>query len=144
MLVVIVQPDRDILDFIELLSMRPVRSLDMALKICRRKRQLQMLHDPVHGSRNSGSRPSSNFGCRLSALGFQPNLLKSFSKDKESTNEGGEHENKKNHVHNDLVIGLGPFHPLPNSGAPHHRYDVCLRPEHDLLADGQGIPVGKT
>ena len=33
LLVVLVQPDRDILDFIELLPMRPVRSLDIALKL---------------------------------------------------------------------------------------------------------------
>jgi len=33
LLVVLVQPDRDILDFIERLSMRPVRSLDIALKL---------------------------------------------------------------------------------------------------------------
>ena len=32
MLVVLVQPDRDILNFMELLSMRPVRSLDIALR----------------------------------------------------------------------------------------------------------------
>jgi hypothetical protein len=33
LLVMLVQPDRDILDFIELLSMRPVRSFDIALKL---------------------------------------------------------------------------------------------------------------
>ena len=33
LLVMLVQPDRDVFDFIELLSMGPVRSFDIALKL---------------------------------------------------------------------------------------------------------------